>query len=262
MPPPPVPSMPPPYQAAMNEYPVSVLGDIQEEQWMQGQFRELMKLYHLCCKNGMYKEAEKIARTAYAVYPENPAAQAAIHVAKLLAKKDKSLTTKHAKKARTLTMPSTCPTSTGPQSKANAQKAALPIANVKTREVLPEPVAAPSMPASEIANVGTPEMLPMPREVSSMPKVLSKREICQRLSDPVSVNFKDTGLAQVIDDLREITGINIVLDDGARTDISLDQHVSLQRQDVSLKAVLNTLLDQVHLTYVVRDGSVVITPEK
>jgi hypothetical protein len=210
-----------------------------------------MKLYHLCCKNGMYKDAEKIARTAKAIYPENPAAEAALHVAKMLYKKEKPLTTKHVnktKKVKKAKAPETC---LPPLSPADAYA--------------PVPSAVCPDPCEEKWNHHScpekPERKPAPSSEPCMPKVDSSKEVSRKLSTPVTVNFQDTKFSQVMDDLEEISGLSIIIDKAAKDGISLDQHVSLKRERASFKDVLNTILNQVHLTYVVRDGAVVITPE-
>src|SRR5262249_50947473 len=100
-----------------------------------------------------------------------------------------------------------------------------------------------------------------PSSEPCMPKVDSSKEISRKLATPVNVNFQDTEFSQVMDDLKEISGLSIIIDDTAKDGISRNQHVSLKREGASFKDVLNTILNQVHLTYLIRDGAVVITPE-
>jgi hypothetical protein len=86
----------------------------------------------------------------------------------------------------------------------------------------------------------------------------------QRLESPISLNFKDVELGQVIDDLRDITGINVVADTAALEEASVDLHrkVSLKVDNIAMKSALTVLLQQVHLTYVIRDGVLQITTEE
>lgn len=93
-----------------------------------------------------------------------------------------------------------------------------------------------------------------------------ERAIERRLDEPISVNFKDTPLRQVISDLQSLSGngMNIVPDTSALQDasISLEQPLSLSVDKISLKSVLNILLDQVKLTYVIKDQALQITTKE
>jgi type II secretory pathway component GspD/PulD (secretin)/tetratricopeptide (TPR) repeat protein len=92
-----------------------------------------------------------------------------------------------------------------------------------------------------------------------------EREIYRRLDGPItSLDFKDTPLRQVLDDLQGWTGINIVPDEPALNEngISLDRPVTMKLEGVALKSALNLLLHQVHLTYVVKDEVINVTTEE
>ncbi len=90
-------------------------------------------------------------------------------------------------------------------------------------------------------------------------------EIAKTLDQPVALQFKAMPLRCVIDELRSMTGLNIVPDLAALEDqaISCDRPVTIQLQNVSLKGALAAILNQLRLTYVIRDEMVQITtPEK
>jgi hypothetical protein len=89
----------------------------------------------------------------------------------------------------------------------------------------------------------------------------SVERIEQKLDEPISVSFKDTPLHQVIDDLRELAGVNIIADRSALqdADISLDMPLTLAVDKISLKSVLNLLLDQAKLTCHIKDEVLQIT---
>jgi type II secretory pathway component GspD/PulD (secretin) len=90
-----------------------------------------------------------------------------------------------------------------------------------------------------------------------------EREIERRLSSPVSLEFKDTPLQQVISDLRDSTGINIIPDKPALDEdgVSLARPISMKLEGVSLRSALNLLLHQVKLTYVIKEEVLQITTE-
>ncbi|HWY87763.1 MAG TPA: hypothetical protein VNX28_13610 [Gemmataceae bacterium] len=92
----------------------------------------------------------------------------------------------------------------------------------------------------------------------------SVERIEQKLDEPISVSFKDTPLHQVIDDLRELAGVNIVPDRSALqdADISLDMPLTLAVEKISLKSVLNLLLDQAKLTCLIKDEVLQITTKE
>jgi type II secretory pathway component GspD/PulD (secretin) len=91
-----------------------------------------------------------------------------------------------------------------------------------------------------------------------------EKAIERKLLMPVNLNFEHTPLKQVIDDLRDFYGINIVVDMPALRDetIHLDSPVSMKLTQVSLKSALTLILHQVHLTYVIKDEVLQITTEE
>jgi len=91
------------------------------------------------------------------------------------------------------------------------------------------------------------------------------RQIEQCLREPIGcLSFRDTPLRQVIDDLRTLSGINIVPDYRAlqEANICLDTPVTLSVQKLSLRSALNILLDQAKLTYAIENQVLTITTPK
>ena len=90
-----------------------------------------------------------------------------------------------------------------------------------------------------------------------------ERDIERKLSTPVTLNFSDAPLHQVVDDLRATQGMNIYVDQQAldAENISLEHPVSIKLDQVSLKSALNLILKSVHLTYVIKDEVLQITTE-
>jgi type II secretory pathway component GspD/PulD (secretin) len=66
-----------------------------------------------------------------------------------------------------------------------------------------------------------------------------------------------------MDDLRASYGVNIYVDQQAldQEGVSMARPVSVKLEDVSLKSVLNLVLKQVHLTYIIKDEVLQITSE-
>ncbi len=84
------------------------------------------------------------------------------------------------------------------------------------------------------------------------------------LSMPTTVKFANATLEQLVDDLRAQYGINIEFDKQAieKCGIHLTRpFLSCNLEQVSLKSVLNFLLRQSGLTYVIKDEVVIVTTE-
>jgi RNA polymerase sigma factor (sigma-70 family) len=88
-----------------------------------------------------------------------------------------------------------------------------------------------------------------------------EKEIEQILQRSVHLDFKDAPLTQVLDDLSSGFGLNIVLDHPAleKEGISPKRSVSVHLDNVSLRSALPFILDDVRLTYTVRDGALLVT---
>jgi len=100
---------------------------------------------------------------------------------------------------------------------------------------------------------------PSPRSSKSEQELAIERQ----LQAPITVDFQNTPLEQVIDDLRTMSGVNIVPEYKALSDdgISLKQPLQLKVENVSLKSVLNMLLRQAGLTHMIKDGVLQVTTE-
>jgi len=92
-------------------------------------------------------------------------------------------------------------------------------------------------------------------------KDIKPLDIKSKLKQPVTFDFTDSTLGDVVDFLRDFTGVNIVLDTPAlkAAGVTGDTTVNMKLKDVTLKAALRLMLDQIGVTYVVRDESIVIT---
>lgn len=95
-------------------------------------------------------------------------------------------------------------------------------------------------------------------------KTEKELDIERKLLSPTNLNFKDTPLKQAIQDLKYLSNINIIPETAVLEEagISLDQPLSLEVENISLKSALNILLRKVRLTYVVKDECLLITTEE
>lgn len=95
------------------------------------------------------------------------------------------------------------------------------------------------------------------------PVTPAEEKVRQALTRPVSFDFQETPLSDVIDFLREYAGINIVLDQNGLDEVQVDADtpVTLQLEQVTLKSALNLILKQFELTYMIRDEVLLITSE-
>jgi len=90
-----------------------------------------------------------------------------------------------------------------------------------------------------------------------------ERDLERRLTLPVSIHFRETPLASIVDDMRALTGINIELDRAALHKLGLTDRilVSIQVSNVSVKSALQLIMRGVHpdLDFRVQDEKLVIT---
>jgi len=93
------------------------------------------------------------------------------------------------------------------------------------------------------------------------PAVDRDRRIEARLDEPVSFQFRETPLGEVIQSLQDRTGLKFVLDPKALTENGLTRQTrfNLTVGGVRLSKALNDLLRPHRLTHLVADGAVVIT---
>ncbi|QDU63536.1 hypothetical protein Pan216_44160 [Planctomycetes bacterium Pan216] len=92
----------------------------------------------------------------------------------------------------------------------------------------------------------------------------AEAKIRRALTQPVSVDFQDTPLRDVIEFLRDLTGANIVIDQNGLDELGLDPDVptTLHLESVSLKSALRLILRPMELTYLIEDEVLLITSEQ
>jgi type II secretory pathway component GspD/PulD (secretin) len=208
------------------------------EQQKHEQVAQLMKQYHALFKEGKYANAELVAEKAHELDPENVAADAAVQIARLHKRETEY---KRIGKER--------------------ENYALEALN-DTDKTGPSVVDNPIYFDKETAARSKKRFNPSQGIWGS--KGAKELEIERKLSAPISLNFKNTPLAQVIDDLRDMSNVNIVPDIAALNEagIGLDRPLDLQVTNLSLRSALNVLLQQIHLTYVIKDEVLQITTEE
>jgi type II secretory pathway component GspD/PulD (secretin) len=211
-----------------------------QEQEKQKQISELMKEYNTLYKEAKYEKAEMLAVRASELDPDDARLSAAIYVAKM---QKNATSAKKGKEARETMF-------------VNAlNKAEDPGAPVDSDQPL-----SINADVLKVANGRKPINLLNINKVKSE----KESEIYRKLDLPITpMDFKDTPLRLILDDLQGWTGINIVPDEPALAEngISLDRPMNLKLENVALKSALNLLLHQAHLTYVVKDEVLNITTE-
>jgi type II secretory pathway component GspD/PulD (secretin) len=211
-----------------------------EEAKVQG-VRELLDQYKRLEKEGKYREAEMCAVKARELDPDSPAIDAYIYTARILANQADVL---EGKKGR--------------------------------EDMFTEGLNDAENQGPFVGKVDDPirfrndkdwqERLRRrkPSENILVTKMNEKeREIERRLNLPINLEFKDTPLKQAMDDLRVLTGMNIVIDQPAldNAGVSTDRPLSMRLEGVSMKSALTLLLHNVNLTYVIKDEVLQITTE-
>ncbi len=204
----------------------------------QEEVAELIKQYRILHKEGKYKEALVQAKKAKELDPDNLAADAAIQITTIQLNQqdyDKGKANNEAMVLRAL----------NPDNGAYVDMA---------EPVKYDPEVLKRAQARDNGNKG---YWPQTRDAI-------ERSIERRLNEPISLTFKDTPLHQVISDLQMLSGVNIVPDRATlqEANISLEVPLTLPVEKISLKSALNILLDQVRLTYVIKDQVLMITTKE
>jgi type II secretory pathway component GspD/PulD (secretin) len=210
------------------------------EEEKKKQVSELMKQFNVLFKEAKYQEAEVAALKARELDPDNAIAGAAISLARTQANLTDSRKAKESREEHFVKA-------------LNRSEDEGPFVDSDDPLKLDAKVAKLNKDRKPIDILGvTPS------------KTEKEREIYRRLDNPInSMDYKDTTLRQILDDLQGWTGINIVPDEPALQEagITLDRPVTMKLEGVALKSALNVLLHQVHLTYVVTDEVLNITTE-
>jgi type II secretory pathway component GspD/PulD (secretin) len=198
----------------------------------------LMDSYKQFLKEGKYDDAVTFAMKAHELDPDNPATGAAMYTARILRNQAKS-------------------------NQAQRNNSAHDVEDFIDAGDLGPPVntANPLHLDRDRLDIGRRRG---PGSATITRRSEKDREIERALSKPITLDFKETPLKQVVEDLRAYTDLNIVTDVRALDEdgISADRPVNIKLDNISTKSALNLLLNQVHLTYVIQDEVLQITTEK
>jgi len=201
---------------------------------------KLMKDFHALLDQGKYREAQMTAMKAHDLDPDDPATQAAIQIAKVQA--NQAIATRNRENSEDMFI----------RALGDAEDQG-PHVDAKN----PVVVDAETMRRTRGREAF--------REGYTLRNFNDREKMIElKLNKPVTVDFKNAPLDQVIDDLRVMSGMNIVADRAAleEANIPINKLVSLKVDNLSMKNVMNILLKQVHLTHVIEDDVLKITTEK
>jgi type II secretory pathway component GspD/PulD (secretin) len=208
------------------------------EQNKEKHVAELMKEFNDLYKHGQYTEAETKAMLAHEMDPDNAMTAAAIKLAQLGGGRDRANKAKQSRQG------------VFEEGLNDVENEGPALTNEHPLKVDKDHLSIALRRGNGVVPIG-------------QKKKQSEIEIEHKLQALVNLNFNETPLKTVINDLRTWQGINIVVDDSALKEgyVSLDQPITLQLENVSLKSSLKLLLDKVHLTYVIEDEVLKITTE-
>jgi type II secretory pathway component GspD/PulD (secretin) len=199
---------------------------------------KLMKEFNALFHEGKYVEAEALAMRAKELDPDNGVVTAAVYMARRQRNVTEYNDIKERKEAMVL----------GGLNDAEQQGPARAIKDIMVFD-------------KDRSNIA--QGRKSPSGIISLRKNEKELEIERKLNTPVSLNFVDQPLRQVINDIRDWNGINIYIDEPAllQEGVSLDRPISIKLDQVSLKSALNMVLHNVHLTHVIQDEVLRITTE-
>ncbi|MBI3822124.1 MAG: hypothetical protein HY289_05520 [Planctomycetes bacterium] len=197
---------------------------------------EKMKVVHEMLKQNKLKEAEAELRKLREIDPENTAILAALHIAVNKRNQEDYDRTTHKNEKAFLDL-----LNHGLGDMASMEK-----------PVTFGPGTKSARPKGEGQGIAHP--LSDPRE----------QQIEYRLRQPISLNFRNVPLEQAIKDLGAASGLPVVLDYRAlqEDNVRLDAPLNIDVPNISMKSALNIMLDQVKLTYAIKNQVLMITTHK
>jgi hypothetical protein len=93
----------------------------------------------------------------------------------------------------------------------------------------------------------------------------AEKAILKALETPITIEFKSSRFETVIETLQETLGVEIIADKNTleRTSVTYDTQISkIFRRPVQARTVLNSVLSEIGLTYVIKNESIqIVTPE-
>ena len=206
----------------------------------QAQVTELMRQFNTALSEGKYPEAEMLAMKAHELDPDDPATSAAVHIARIR---------KNQAEYRAI--------------KDQREEFFRVGLNDAEKEGPPLTTDNPIHFDRE-RTLKSASRDPFQRGLSLRTKTDAERQIERKLQLPVVVDFQSKPLGEVINELRALSGLNMVVDSPALEEkgISLSKPITVPLTGVSLKSALNIILQQANLTYVIKDEALQITTEK
>lgn len=204
------------------------------------QVAELMKQYHELLDQGKYREAEMAAAKAHELDPDDASTGAAMHIAKIRRRQEE-------------------------YDKIKSKKETLFVEGLNDAEDV-----GPSVNSKNPISFD-PEVSGRNRTRSSMQNGFSlrtrsekHREIEAKLNKNISLDFKNVPLSQVIDDLRVMSGMNIVVDTRAleEENIPTNRPISVKLDNISTRNALNIILREARLTHIIEDDVLKVTTER
>jgi type II secretory pathway component GspD/PulD (secretin) len=223
--------------AVRNEKREVIEAGFRAEELKKKNVEKLMKEYNVLYKEAKYGDAIGLAVRAHELDPDSAVVTAAIEMAK----------------------------------RAEAVRANKNLKDAKSQYFLDVMNDAEMPPTSKAAVYGIdfdPKTWEYAKKRAPYEKVLGRksereRNIERRLTSPVTVNFENTTLRQVIRDLSDYHDVNIVPDLPALQEagVSLESPVTIRFDNIHLRSALNLILGQVKLTYVIKDEVLLVTTE-
>ncbi len=224
-------------KAVKDNAQVSQARKARAEDVRQKKVTEMLKQFNQFYKEGKYEEARTAALKAKELDPDNETAGAAI----LIADRQQRIVA------------------------AKTQSSQKEKANLEQLNQVEDP---PSVNAIRTGIDFDPKRWEVARKrgstvITNSRKSEREREIEHRLNTDVTLNFTDTPLSKVLDDIRSWQGINIWVDKQALDGegINPEQLVNIKVEGIKLRSALTLLLKTCRLTYMVDKDVVQITTE-
>ncbi len=132
---------------------------------------------------------------------------------------------------------------------------------------LPTPIVLAAAPPETIPAEAPPATPPMPAKIAKpwdrKPRNANVAKIESALQMPTEVSFSDNPLEETLNYLQDLHHIEVMLDRGGLQEagVTKDQQITLQISGVSLKSVLEMMLEPLALDYVIKNEVIMITTQ-
>lgn len=206
------------------------------ESRIEEEVKSLVDTFNDLMKEGRHPEAEVIAKQVMELKPDDTAAVQMVHMSRTATRIRMAEDVKKEKELRWLDN----------------------LHDVDVAAIAPDPNRPLTMPSSweELSRMRLND-----RNNGDSRLSVQEQQIKKKLPTPVSVKYANRPLGDVLSELQSMTGVPIHVDERALSSVRVttETPISIEVDNIAMKSLLNLMLDQLELTYVIENDVLMIT---